>query len=187
MCKSIQKVKIVSVSERNQVKYSKVIVIENEDNMTRPPPLSCFNQLSWPKWIKNYDPFFLIEELKEAAKDILDITKFPCSPESTSYFVARNLILTNEERLLLLGLPLSMRIKQLIEILKSYSSICCKRCRMIIAKKESIFSVASSGPQNSFMNDHGDIHDTITLSELMIEPALRGGIFISCLSLNFFF
>lgn len=88
----------------------------------------------------------------------------PSSPRDFSYWVTANLPLQDEDRLSCLTLRSSIqRLRILLRILQSMNSICCKSCKQVFCSKEDIFSLSHSGPQGTFVNSGGYVHETVTV------------------------
>lgn len=56
---------------------------------------------------------------------------------------------------------------------EKYLSLSCMHCNIFIANCEDIFSMSVNGYQDVFVNSHGAVHDTLTLSKVN-NTRLRG-------------
>lgn len=126
-----------------------------------------------PKWVlKRYDARNIILRIMEQIKDW-------CNPDSTknandfSYWVASNLPISNKERLKALSFDCTeSRLLWLLKRLESSNCFCCSSCNNVICHTEDVFPMSRSGPQCSFVNTGGFIHDTLTVksaSGLLLE------------------
>jgi len=164
---------------RRSILWGKVILLE-ESLDSLPVPSQGHRQLStctiYPNWIQqNYSPELLFKSVIALATGILKIDILNhLSPTEGSFWVARNLTLDNLSLQKLLEMTTPERLKEEIAILESYSQICCRNCRTHIGDTSSIFSMSKDGPQSSFVNRHGFVHDTITLRSLKAQPILIG-------------
>lgn len=130
---------------------------------------------SWPRWaIKKYDPYTLLNQVIAAAHGVINAEKIPKDPEIASYYVISNLVMSDKAREELLELPTPIRLRKLIEVFDSYSTVCCAGCSMPVADTNEMFCMSNDMVQNAFVNKHGFVHDTITFRNLSCRPALWG-------------
>lgn len=88
-------------------------------------------------------------------------------PNVFSYWVASNLPISNSDRLKVLQFDhTEARLLWLLDSLKKIEYLGCSLCRNVITHKENVFLMSCSGPQNSFVNSNGYVHDTLTVREV---------------------
>lgn len=125
-----------------------------------------------PKFIISKHPYWLLKsyEARNVMRRILceikdwcgaDLTK---DPNDFSYWVAANLPISNAERMQALTFTCAeARLLWLLEVLKKSAHFACSTCQGVLCQKSDVFSMSRSGPQSSFVNPSGFIHDTITV------------------------
>ncbi|KAG8200650.1 hypothetical protein JTE90_022272 [Oedothorax gibbosus] len=129
-----------------------------------------FTNYTWfPEFVyKLYDPHILMKRIKEALKywNRTDEKQdfMPCDPKEFSYWIAANLPLNDKQRLDLLKLnEVTERLRLELQILDECSALTCRDCMNIIAYREDIFSMSLQGPQGTYVNPNGYVHEAITV------------------------
>lgn len=130
---------------------------------------------SVPKWARTkYDPFVLLEQVKTAAHGVINVPKIPDNPEEASFWILSELVMTDEARQEFLEMPTPLRLQRLVQELDSYSTVCCAGCKTELADTNEMFCMSNDSLQNSFVNKHGFVHDTITFRNLCLVPLIWG-------------
>lgn len=81
-----------------------------------------------------------------------------------SYWVASNLPMSNHERMKALTfLCTEARLIWIMEMLERCDYFGCSGCKNVICHKKNVFPMSRTGPQCSYINSHGYIHDTLTV------------------------
>ena len=130
----------------------------------------------WPKWVyQMYDPNLLMDRIKIHLKNWcsysdesgrLHTSQAPLKPCEFSYWVAANLPLDDNQRCQLLTINSSIqRLRWELSLLEKYSYLCCAECKAKICHKDDVIVMSSSGPQGTYVNPHGCVHEMITLGK----------------------
>ena len=88
----------------------------------------------------------------------------PESPSLFSFWVAGNLPL--DDHLLLQFLSLTchvQRLRWLLSLLSRCLYITCLKCKSKVCRKEDVFCMSLKGPQGTYVNPSGFVHETITV------------------------
>lgn len=107
--------------------------------------------------------------VREAAEPVassssLESSCVPKNPVEFSYWVAGNLPLEDHHLLEFLSLTCHIqRLRWLLSILSRYLYISCSECKSKISKKDDVFSMSLQGPQGTYVNPSGYVHETITV------------------------
>lgn len=85
-------------------------------------------------------------------------------PVSYSFWLAANLPLDDKVRQELLEIHCAAdRLRREMEIMKTYDTICCRRCGREIGGSKDVFCMSLEGPVSAYVNPSGFVHQTITL------------------------
>ncbi|XP_035215361.1 protein cereblon-like isoform X2 [Stegodyphus dumicola] len=128
-----------------------------------------FANYTWfpPFVYKLYDPYILMQRIKSKLQGwnrTLRSDHMPCNPKEFSYWVAANLPLDDNQRLTLLGIDeVTQRLRHELKILEECSVLCCRDCLNVIALREDIFSMSLQGPQGTYVNPNGYVHEAVTV------------------------
>lgn len=130
-----------------------------------------------PSWaVKKYDPYSLLEQVITAAHGVINMPKIPekekSDPETASYRILSNLVMSDKARLEFLEMPTPIRLQKLIEVFDTYSMVCCAQCGMVVADTNEMFCMSNDMVQNSFVNKHGFVHDTITFNTVSCQVCI---------------
>lgn len=93
-------------------------------------------------------------------------------PTKFSFWMASNMPLSVEEKLVLLQIPSTVeRLKLLQKHLQHYTQasylVCCKSCRVSLSNVNHVFTVGGAeGTTGNFVNEHGFIHQVVTLRQI---------------------
>ena len=141
-----------------------------QNNLRRPqiygPPVTPF-----PNWVyEMYDPQCLVErihaELSKSKYKLFSQTTvaIPKYPQELSFWVAENLPLDDVHRMALLKLDCTIqRLRCELSLLEQSHILCCRNCGETLAQQSDIFSMSKEGPQGSYVNPGGYVHETLTL------------------------
>ncbi|GBM26111.1 Protein cereblon [Araneus ventricosus] len=128
-----------------------------------------FANYTWfPEFVyKMYDPEVLMNRLKTMIQNwnkTMRSDLMPCNPKEFSYWVAANLPLDDRQRLELLRInEVTHRLRHELKILEECCVLTCRDCQSIIANREDIFSMSLQGPQGTYVNPNGYVHEAITV------------------------
>ena len=128
------------------------------------PPVTPF-----PNWLYElYDPQCLVERIHEALANFKLFSQtqvaIPKNPQELSYWVATNLPLDDAHRMTLLKLDCTIqRLRCELSLLERSNILCCRNCGETLALQSDIFSMSREGPQGSYVNPGGYVHETLTL------------------------
>nr|CAD7573474.1 unnamed protein product [Timema californicum] len=134
---------------------------------------SCFMKRNamltqWPSWVHAQ---FEASRLVKLVTNQLEHLKpghaglsIPTDPIDLSYWVAQNLPLSDEQRLTVLKLDSAIqRLRWELNALQKCRVLCCRDCQAKIANQKDVFSMSLEGPQGTYVNPGGYVHETITL------------------------
>lgn len=125
----------------------------------------------WPRWVfQMYSPHELMRYIKNHLKNWCDSDNSTCTnvapnnPCEFSYWVATNLPLDDAQRSEILAINCSVqRLRWELSLLEKYSVLCCSECKVKICERDDIFSMSVQGPQGTYVNPAGYVHDTLTV------------------------
>lgn len=126
------------------------------------------------RFIISKHPYWVLKhyEARNVMLKIMEQIKSWCSPDSTkdpnnfSYWVASNLPISNGERMKALSFSCTeARLMWLLAMLQSSEVFGCSGCKNVICYKKDVFLMSQSGPQCSYVNLGGYIHDTLTVRQ----------------------
>ena len=128
------------------------------------PPITPF-----PNWVyEMYNPDCLVERIHEALSHFKLFSQtqvaIPTQPQELSFWVATNLPLDDTHRMALLKLDCTIqRLRCELSLLEMSNILCCRNCGETLAQQSDIFSMCKEGPQGSYVNPGGYVHETLTL------------------------
>ena len=128
------------------------------------PPITPF-----PNWVyEMYNPDCLVERIHEALSHFKLFSQtqvaIPTHPQELSFWVATNLPLDDTHRMALLKLDCTIqRLRCELSLLEMSNILCCRNCGETLAQQSDIFSMCKEGPQGSYVNPGGYVHETLTL------------------------
>ncbi|XP_076336827.1 protein cereblon-like isoform X3 [Tachypleus tridentatus] len=127
------------------------------------------NYTRWPRWVYHqYDAMLIVQRIIQELQKwncFIPTDRTPRTPLDFSYWVASNLPLDDNKRLCLLGLNNAIqRLRCELSMLKRYRTLCCRNtmCNMDIANRYDTFSMSLEGPQGTYVNPSGYVHEIIT-------------------------
>ncbi|XP_058064285.1 protein cereblon [Anopheles bellator] len=118
----------------------------------------------WPKFV--YDQYGTDEVLAKVKRYLssVKITSVPTDPIKLSFWLARNIPLTEENRTMIFCTDSVLRRMLIInKALDHMWYFICKRCDNEIANYNDIFAMSKQGVQTSYCNPSGYVHDTLTV------------------------
>ncbi|XP_054164156.1 protein cereblon-like [Oppia nitens] len=124
----------------------------------------------WPKWVYElYDANLLMDKIKVYLKNWSfngGQSQAPLKPCEFSYWIAANLPLDDQQRCQLLNIDSSIqRLRFELSLLQKYSYLCCSECKTKICEKDDVIVMSSNGPQGTYVNSHGAVHEMMTVSK----------------------
>merc|ERR1712029_222734 len=128
------------------------------------PPLGVF-----PNWVyEMYDVNILVERIHKALEKLklFSETKVsvPEDPTELSFWVASSLPFEESHRMGLLKIDCTVsRLRLEATMIEKFNTLCCKHCDNTISKQSHIFSMSKDGPQGTYVNPGGAVHETLTL------------------------
>lgn len=122
----------------------------------------------WPAWVYlQYDAQLLVKRIKDELSEWTEnfsTLRFPEDPGKFSYWVAGSLLLDDEVRLEMLSYDSPVqRLRCELAILRECIVLTCKECRSKVADRGDVFSMSQQGPQGTYVNPHGYVHEMITV------------------------
>lgn len=122
----------------------------------------------WPAWVHSqYDCQQLIGKIMiqlshlQLGKSSVTI---PTDPVELSFWVAQNLPLRDEQRLTLLTINSAVqRMRWELCIMEKCKILCCLKCTLRVANQRDVFSMSVEGPQGTYVNSGGYVHETMTV------------------------
>ncbi|CAG0882700.1 unnamed protein product [Darwinula stevensoni] len=140
-----------------------------------------------PPWLYNlYDPETVMKQVKKAlmknmqfqgqCKTLGAMSAFiPKDPVKLSYWVAQNLPLENAKKVFLLELNSAVqRLRYELSFLERSKFLLCRTCGLQLANYQDIFPMSLEGPQGTYVNPGGHIHETLTFYKVISKLRLRG-------------
>uniref|UniRef100_A0A1B6E425 Protein cereblon n=2 Tax=Clastoptera arizonana TaxID=38151 RepID=A0A1B6E425_9HEMI len=129
----------------------------------------------WPLWVyEQYDVKQLINKIKnrlnfleEESQAVRFKINVPDDPTELSFWIAYNLPIKEHDVkfLLTLNSPIQ-RLRVELSLLQKMEVLCCKHCRVQIGSHKDVFSMSVEGPQGTYVNPGGYIHETLTLYQV---------------------
>ncbi|XP_076242249.1 E3 ubiquitin ligase component cereblon [Calliopsis andreniformis] len=150
---SLDHLRIHPSSEEDFKKQEKV---ENVDAIATP----------WPAWVyRQYDALRLSLKIRKHLHFIENRgSSIPEDPTELSFWVAQNLLLDDTERIALLNYDCAIsRLQRVIKHLRNNTIFVCSDCDSFIGEQSDMFPMSKEGPQGTYCNRVGIIHDTVTL------------------------
>nr|XP_015930169.1 protein cereblon isoform X2 [Parasteatoda tepidariorum] len=127
------------------------------------------NYTPFPEFVyKMYDAQVIMKKIRsllESWNRALRGINLPNNPIEFSYWVAANIPLDDFQRLELIKInEVTQRLRLELKILETCSVLSCRDCLKDIAKREDIFSMSLQGPQGTYVNPNGYVHEAVTVS-----------------------
>ncbi|KAF8407095.1 hypothetical protein HHK36_006220 [Tetracentron sinense] len=124
----------------------------------------------WPHWVyQMYDSYSLARRVADMWKQIIGVPSMDDlvkKPDLLSFHIASKIPVSESTRQELLEIDgISYRLRREIELLESFDRVRCKNCQTVIAKRSDMVVMSSDGPLGAFANQHGYVHEVMTLSE----------------------
>ncbi|KAK0168100.1 hypothetical protein PV327_001934 [Microctonus hyperodae] len=127
----------------------------------------------WPAWVHHqYNSRLLSLDIQKylqfvQSKFIARGSNIPTDPIDLSFWVAQNVIIAPRDMMTLLKQDCAIsRLQLQAKLLAKLTDkiFVCKTCRSQIAKQTDVFPMNQEGIQSAYVNPHGAIHETVTLS-----------------------
>ncbi|KAH9559676.1 hypothetical protein CY35_06G070900 [Sphagnum magellanicum] len=124
---------------------------------------------AWPQWVyRQYDAYDLARRAADMLRQMADLPSMEAlvqMPIPLSYYIASKLPLQDCTRQELLETEGTVnRLKREIQLLEGMDKLKCNRCRELIARRSDMLVMSSDGPISAYVNAHGYVHETLTLS-----------------------
>ncbi|KAL6433699.1 hypothetical protein ACFW04_005755 [Cataglyphis niger] len=120
---------------------------------------------AWPAWVyRQYDPIRLSFRIRQHLQ-FLETRggSIPKDPIDLSFWVAQNILMDHDERLLLLSYDCAIsRLQRELKYLMEDKIYVCVNCESFIGRQSHMFPMNKEGPQGTYVNPGGIIHETIT-------------------------
>ncbi|CAK9199186.1 unnamed protein product [Sphagnum jensenii] len=124
---------------------------------------------AWPQWVyRQYDAYDLARRAADLLGQVTDLPSMEalvCKPIPLSYYIASKLPLQDCTRQELLEMESTVnRLKCEMQLLEQMYKLKCSHCWELIARRSDMLMMSSDGPISAYVNAHGYIHETLTLS-----------------------
>ncbi|OXA50221.1 protein cereblon isoform X2 [Folsomia candida] len=134
-------------------------------------------------------PYFVYEQFDESVlverihrklridlKGLTDSSRIPKDATELSFWLAQNLTMDDHHRMRILKMdsPVSRLRYELDLLSRACKVITCRKCQTSIAESTEIFSMSVEGPQGTYVNPQGFVHETLTVHKTKREVVLRG-------------
>lgn len=126
----------------------------------------------WPEWVyRQYETDRLVKRIK---KELMFLEQgqhatgrkicIPDDPTELSFWVVQNLPMTEDQRLFILKLnsPIQ-RLRWELSALQQCQILSCHHCLNEVGSCRDVFSMSAEGPQGTYVNPGGYLHETLTL------------------------
>lgn len=123
----------------------------------------------WPRWVyEMYDSYSLAHKAAELWRHIIanpSMEDHVRKPDILSFQIGSKLPVSESVRQKLLEIDgISYRLQKEIQLLKAFNLIKCRNCQSRIAKRSDMVVMSTDGPLGAYVNPHGCVHETITVS-----------------------
>ncbi|KAJ1263713.1 hypothetical protein BS78_09G207200 [Paspalum vaginatum] len=123
----------------------------------------------WPRWVyEMYDSYVLARRAAELWRQIIanpSMDDHVRKPDILSFHIGSKLPVSESVRQKLLEIDgTSYRLQKEIQLLKAFNLIKCRSCQSHIAKRSDMVVMSTDGPLGAYVNPHGCVHETITVS-----------------------
>ncbi|KAF4527052.1 hypothetical protein B566_EDAN001602 [Ephemera danica] len=135
----------------------------------------------WPSWVyQQYDETLLVKKMKKemnamcnapsrSSKEsgaVQSLLVTPDCPVALSFWVAQSLPLVDIQRVSLLQINSSIqRLRWELSFLSQCRWLCCQVCGSQLASTEDTFCMSVEGPQGTYVNPSGFVHETMTVKK----------------------
>ncbi|KAG5307589.1 CRBN protein, partial [Pseudoatta argentina] len=143
------------------------ISVDSEEDMKKQERVENLDAAvtAWPAWVyRQYDPIRLSFRIRQHLQ-FLETRggSVPKNPIDLSFWVAQNILMDHNERLTLLTYDCAIsRLQREIKYLVEDKIYVCVNCESFIGRQSHMFPMNKEGPQGSYVNPGGVIHETIT-------------------------
>ncbi|TKW26288.1 hypothetical protein SEVIR_3G178400v4 [Setaria viridis] len=123
----------------------------------------------WHRWVyEMYDSYTLARRAAELWRQIIakpSMDDHVRKPDILSFHIGSKLPVSESVRQKLLEIDgISYRLQKEIQLLKAFNLIKCRICQSHIAKRSNMVVMSTDGPLGAYVNPHGCVHETITVS-----------------------
>ncbi|KAK3138231.1 hypothetical protein QOZ80_5AG0366140 [Eleusine coracana subsp. coracana] len=123
----------------------------------------------WPRWVyEMYDSYTLARTAADLWRQIIanpSMEDHVRKPDILSFHIGSKLPVSEYLRQKLLELDgTSYRLQKEIQILQAFNLIKCRDCQSLVAKRSDMVVMSTDGPLGAYVNPHGCVHETITVS-----------------------
>uniref|UniRef100_A0A0D9WIT7 Protein cereblon n=1 Tax=Leersia perrieri TaxID=77586 RepID=A0A0D9WIT7_9ORYZ len=123
----------------------------------------------WPRWAyEMYDSYALARRAADLWRQIItnpSMDDFVRKPDLLSFSIGSKLPVSESVRQKVLEIDgISYRLRREIQLLKAFNLIKCRCCKSLIAKRSDMVVMSTDGPLGAYVNPHGFVHETITVS-----------------------
>ncbi|EEC79545.1 hypothetical protein OsI_20665 [Oryza sativa Indica Group] len=123
----------------------------------------------WPRWAyQMYDSYALARRAADLWRQIIthpSMDDYVRKPDLLSFSIGSKLPVSESVRQKLLEIDgISYRLRREIQLLKAFNLIKCRCCKSLIAKRSDMVVMSTDGPLGAYVNPHGFVHETITVS-----------------------
>ena len=122
-----------------------------------------------PSWVWDlYSPSSLVTRVRQELSKLSflspNMSAVPSDPTELSWWVTSNLPLQDRlrTRMLELNCPVQ-RLRLAVSFLSQCRVLACRNCGKQLGDQANIFSMSKEGPQGTFVNPSGHLHETLTL------------------------
>ncbi|XP_011062316.1 PREDICTED: protein cereblon isoform X1 [Acromyrmex echinatior] len=143
------------------------ISVDSEEDMKKQERIENLDAAvtAWPAWVyRQYDPIRLSFRIRQHLQ-FLETRggSVPKNPIDLSFWVAQNILMDHNERLTLLTYDCAIsRLQREIKYLVEDKIYVCVNCESFIGRQSHMFPMNKEGPQGTYVNPGGVIHETIT-------------------------
>ncbi|KAG8086140.1 hypothetical protein GUJ93_ZPchr0010g9420 [Zizania palustris] len=123
----------------------------------------------WPRWAyEMYDSYALARRAADLWRQIItnpSMDDYVRKPDILSFSIGSKLPASESVRQKVLEIDgISYRLRREIQLLKAFNLIKCRCCKSLIAKRSDMVVMSTDGPLGAYVNPHGFVHETITVS-----------------------
>ncbi|XP_075228978.1 protein cereblon-like isoform X2 [Lycorma delicatula] len=141
------------------------------NRLRKSQPLRCRRRdamlTTWPSWVYDqYETNRLIDRVEKELKFLKrgrDLA-LPRNPTDLSFWVAQNLPIEPRLVVLRLNSPIQ-RLRWELSVLQKCQTLSCTNCSNIVGHQKNVFAMSVEGPQGTYVNPDGYLHETVTLSK----------------------
>lgn len=130
----------------------------------------------WPQYVFNQHKLDTIIERAKKFITSYKIESMPTDLTFMSFWLCRNLIFDQAERIkVFITNSVNMRMQIIEKSLDQRRFFCCSRCKNQIADCSSLFAMSKHGVQTNYCNPSGFIHETNTVYSIKPDAVYHSG------------